>query len=117
MRALLSRAPGGPETLEVGGLPDPAAGPGAVLVAIKACAINYPDVLVIEDRYQMRPPRPFAPGGEIAGVIDAETERQREDAARGVFAPDFILDTTLEQLAAVRDKAAEATGPDIVRRG
>ena len=47
----------------------------------------------------------------FAGVIDAETTRQREDAAKGVFAPDYILDTTLKQLAAVRDKAPEATGP------
>jgi NADPH2:quinone reductase len=69
MRALLSRAPGGPDTLEIGELPDPVAGAGEVVVAVKACAINYPDVLVIEDRYQMRPPRPFAPGGEIAGVV------------------------------------------------
>ena len=56
MRALLSRASGGPETLEVGELPDPTAGPGEVVVAIKACSINYPDVLVIEDRYQFQPP-------------------------------------------------------------
>lgn len=47
----------------------------------------------------------------FAGVIDAETERQREDAARGVFAPDYILDTTLKQLASIRDKAPDATGP------
>ncbi|WP_198354821.1 NADPH:quinone oxidoreductase family protein [Sphingomonas sp. MA1305] len=69
MRALLSRAPGGPETLELAELPDPAAGPGQVVVAIRACAINYPDVLIIEDKYQFKPPRPFAPGGEIAGTI------------------------------------------------
>jgi len=47
----------------------------------------------------------------FAGVIDAETTRQREDAAKGVFAPDYILDTTLKQLAAVRDRAPDATGP------
>jgi NADPH:quinone reductase-like Zn-dependent oxidoreductase len=70
MRALLSRAPGGPETLEIGELPDPTCGAGQVVVAIKACAINYPDVLVIEDKYQMRPPRPFAPGGEVSGVVE-----------------------------------------------
>jgi len=46
-------------------------------------------------------------------AIDAETERQREDAGRGVFAPDYILDTTLKQLAAVRDKPAEGTGPAV----
>ncbi|MEG3166077.1 NADPH:quinone oxidoreductase family protein [Sphingomonas sp. PB2P19] len=69
MRAMLSRAPGGPETLELSDLPDPVAGPGQVVIAVKACAINYPDVLIIEDKYQFKPTRPFAPGGEIAGVI------------------------------------------------
>ncbi|WEK41636.1 MAG: NADPH:quinone oxidoreductase family protein [Candidatus Sphingomonas colombiensis] len=71
MRALLSTAIGGPETLTVGELPDPTPGPGEVLVAVKACAINFPDVLVIEDKYQFKPPRPFAPGGEISGVVEA----------------------------------------------
>jgi NADPH2:quinone reductase len=74
MKALLSRAPGGPETLELAELPDPVAGPGQLLVAVRACAINYPDVLMIEDRYQFRPERPFAPGGEIAGIIEAVGE-------------------------------------------
>jgi NADPH:quinone reductase len=71
MKALLSQAPGGPETLSVSELPDPTPGKGQVLVAVKACAINYPDVLIIEDKYQFKPPRPFAPGGEIAGVVEA----------------------------------------------
>ena len=70
MRALLSRAPGGPETLELAELPDPQPGPGQLLVRVKACAMNYPDVLIIEDKYQFKPPRPFAPGGEIAGVVE-----------------------------------------------
>ena len=70
MRALLSKAPGGPETLELTEAADPAAGRGQVVVAVKACSINYPDVLVIEDRYQFKPERPFAPGGEIAGVVE-----------------------------------------------
>ncbi|MEO7503626.1 MAG: NADPH:quinone oxidoreductase family protein [Sphingomicrobium sp.] len=71
MRALLSLAPGGPETLRVSDLPDPVAGPGELLVRVRAAAINFPDVLIIEDKYQMRPPRPFAPGGEIAGEVEA----------------------------------------------
>ncbi|MCA1654564.1 MAG: NADPH:quinone oxidoreductase family protein [Sphingomonadales bacterium] len=69
MKALLSHAPGGPETLRVDDLPDPRPGPGELLVRVRAAAINYPDVLIIEDKYQMRPPRPFAPGGEIAGEV------------------------------------------------
>jgi NADPH:quinone reductase-like Zn-dependent oxidoreductase len=67
----LSHEPGGPDTLRLADLPDPVAGPGELLVRVRAAAINYPDVLIIEDKYQMRPPRPFAPGGEIAGEVEA----------------------------------------------
>ena len=74
MRALLSKAPGGPETLELSTLADPVAGKGQVVIAVKACSINYPDVLIIEDKYQFKPERPFAPGGEIAGVIESVGE-------------------------------------------
>jgi NADPH:quinone reductase-like Zn-dependent oxidoreductase len=74
MKALLSKAPGGPETLVLEEVPDPTAGPGQLLVKVKACAINYPDVLIIEDKYQFKPPRPFTPGGEIAGVVEAVGE-------------------------------------------
>lgn len=69
MRALLSTAPGGPETLAVTDLPSPTPGEGELLVRVRAAAINYPDVLIIEDKYQLKPPRPFAPGGEIAGEV------------------------------------------------
>ena len=72
MRALLSVEPGGPESLvldEVDLPPEISA--GHVRVAIHACAVNYPDVLLISDRYQRRPPRPFAPGMDIAGVVEA----------------------------------------------
>jgi NADPH2:quinone reductase len=41
-----------------------------VLVALKACGVNYPDFLIIQDKYQFRPPRPFAPGAEIAGIVE-----------------------------------------------
>jgi NADPH:quinone reductase-like Zn-dependent oxidoreductase len=74
MKALLSTEPGGPETLALTDVPEPCAGNGQLLVRVKACAINYPDVLIIEDKYQFKPPRPFAPGGEIAGVVEAVGE-------------------------------------------
>ncbi len=70
MRALLSYAPGGPETLRLEDIADPVPGPGELLVRVRACAINYPDVLIIEDKYQFKPTRPFAPGGEVAGVVE-----------------------------------------------
>jgi NADPH:quinone reductase-like Zn-dependent oxidoreductase len=68
---LLSHQPGGPETLRLSEVPEPVAGRGELLVRVGAAAINYPDVLIIEDKYQFRPPRPFAPGGEIAGEVEA----------------------------------------------
>jgi NADPH:quinone reductase-like Zn-dependent oxidoreductase len=71
VRALLSHEPGGPETLRLDELPDPEPGSGEILVRVRAAAINFPDVLIIEDKYQLKPPRPFAPGGEIAGEIEA----------------------------------------------
>jgi NADPH:quinone reductase-like Zn-dependent oxidoreductase len=70
MKALLSIAPGGPESLQLTDVPMPAPGPGDLRVRVLACAINYPDVLVIEDKYQFKPPRPFAPGNEISGVVE-----------------------------------------------
>ena len=71
MRALLSYSPGGPETLALAELPDPKPGPGDLLVRVRACSINYPDALIIEDKYQLKPPRPFAPGSEVAGEVEA----------------------------------------------
>ncbi len=74
MKALLSTAIGGPETLEMREIDAPVAGAGQLLVAVKACAINFPDVLIIEDKYQIKPQRPFAPGGEISGIVEAVGE-------------------------------------------
>jgi NADPH2:quinone reductase len=71
LKALISRQPGGPDTLLLDDLPMPVPGSGEVRIAVRACAINYPDVLIIEDRYQFKPARPFAPGVEIAGVIES----------------------------------------------
>ena len=71
MRAVLSREPGGPETLAFEEVAEPVPGPGQVRIAVRAVGVNYPDVLIIEDRYQLRPARPFSPGAESAGVVDA----------------------------------------------
>jgi NADPH:quinone reductase len=69
MKALLSKVAGGPEKLVLEDVPDPEPGAGQVLLSVRACGVNYPDTLIIEDRYQFKPPRPFSPGGEVAGVI------------------------------------------------
>jgi len=71
MKALLSMRPGPPESLEYADTPDPIAGEGEVVIAVKAAGVNFPDALIIEDKYQFKPERPFAPGGEIAGVVES----------------------------------------------
>ena len=71
MKALLSKAPGAPETLELDDIDAPVAGKGQVVVDVKAVGVNYPDVLMLQDMYQFKPQRPFAPGGELAGVISS----------------------------------------------
>ena len=74
MKALRTHAVGGPDTLTLDEVDVPTPGPGQVLVAVKACAVNFPDTLMIRDLYQFKPQRPYAPGGEIAGVIEAVGE-------------------------------------------
>lgn len=71
MKALRTHAAGGPETLTLDDLPDPVPGKGEVLVRVHACSINFPDTLMIRDLYQFRPERPYAPGSELAGTIEA----------------------------------------------
>ena len=71
MKALLSKQVGGPETLVLEEAPSPQAGAGFAVVQVRACGVNFPDVLIIEDRYQFKPERPFAPGGEVAGEVTA----------------------------------------------
>ena len=74
MLALLSKQPGGPETLVLESVAEPSPKPGEVLLAVKACGVNYPDALIIEDRYQFKPERPFAPGSEVSGIVEAVGE-------------------------------------------
>ncbi|MCA0873351.1 NADPH:quinone oxidoreductase family protein [Seohaeicola saemankumensis] len=74
MKAMLSTAPGGPETLELTELPDPKVQAGHLLVRVRAAGLNFPDTLMIRDLYQIKPPRPYAPGGEIAGDVIAVGE-------------------------------------------
>lgn len=74
MRAVLSNDPGGPDTLVVAEVPAPEPGPGEVVLDVEAVAVNYPDVLIIEDLYQFKPRRPFAPGAEVAGRVSAVGE-------------------------------------------
>jgi NADPH:quinone reductase-like Zn-dependent oxidoreductase len=68
MLALLSKQPGGPETLVLESVAEPRPKPGEVLPAVRACGVNYPDGLIIEDRYRFEPERPLK-SGRIVGVL------------------------------------------------
>jgi NADPH2:quinone reductase len=71
MRALLCKQFGPPESLVLEEVPSPQPGAGEVVVAIKAASVNFPDVLIIQNKYQFKPPLPFSPGSELAGVVKA----------------------------------------------
>ena len=71
MKAVMCHAHGMPESLVLEDVAAPQPGPGEVLVNVRAAALNFPDVLMIQGKYQSQPAMPFAPGGEMAGTIAA----------------------------------------------
>src|ERR1700743_296847 len=71
MKAMLCTHYGPPEEMELRELPSPEPGKGQVLITVRACGVNFPDVLMLADKYQFKPALPFPPGGEVAGVVKA----------------------------------------------
>ncbi|HKV86119.1 MAG TPA: NADPH:quinone oxidoreductase family protein [Ktedonobacterales bacterium] len=71
MRAVLCKAYGPPESLVVEEIEPLRPGAGQAVVSVKACGVNFPDTLIIQGLYQFKPPLPFSPGGEVAGVVKA----------------------------------------------
>jgi NADPH2:quinone reductase len=71
MKAVLCSRFGGPDDLEIKDIPLPVAGPGEAVVAIKAAALNFFDTLLIAGKYQVKPPFPFSPASEFAGVVES----------------------------------------------
>jgi len=101
MKAMMSHEPGGAETLRLTETPTPEPAPGQLRIAVKAAGVNFPDTLIIRDLYQFKPPRPFAPGGEVAGVVEAvgdnvegfkPGDRVLSGGINGGFATHFIAD-------------------------
>lgn len=74
MKTLLSVEVGGPDTLVLSDVDAPVAGADDVVIDVHASSVNFPDVLIIEDLYQVKPPRPFAPGAEVSGVVSSVGE-------------------------------------------
>ncbi|MFK4654321.1 NADPH2:quinone reductase [Bradyrhizobium japonicum] len=71
MKAIMSRSVGGPETLVLEEIDDPVATTGQIVVRVRASGVNFPDTLIIQDRYQFKPKRPFSPGAEFSGIVEA----------------------------------------------
>jgi NADPH2:quinone reductase len=69
VKAVLCKAFGPPETLVYEDVASPSPEPGEAVVSVKAASVNFPDVLIIENKYQLKPPLPFSPGSELAGVV------------------------------------------------
>ena len=74
MQAWLCENPTGIDALQWKEVPTPAPKAGEVLVEIKAASLNFPDLLIVQNKYQMKPPLPFVPGSEFAGVVQAVGE-------------------------------------------
>jgi len=89
LRAVLCKAYGPPESLVVEDVASPTPGPGELVVALKAAGVNFPDVLIIQNKYQVKPPLPFSPGSELAGVV-----KQVGDGVTRVKAGDRVMAIT-----------------------
>src|ERR1700759_5470680 len=71
MKAVLCTHFGTPDDLEIADIPEPKAGPGEAVIAIKAAALNFFDLLIIAGKYQYKPEFPFSPGAEFAGHVES----------------------------------------------
>ena len=81
MKAALCKTLDGPDAVGVEEIADPAAGPGEVVVRVRAAALNFFDTLITRGKYQTKPELPFSPGGEIAGVVESLGPGVRDVAA------------------------------------
>ncbi len=71
MKAILCTRYCTPDELELADIPQPTAGPGEALVRVKAAALNFFDLLIIAGKYQVKPPFPFSPASEFAGIVES----------------------------------------------
>ncbi len=90
MRAAVCRAYGGPEVIRVEEMPQPELAAGQVRVAVRAAAVNFPDVLLVADRYQVTVAPPFVPGSEFAGDVT-----EVADGVVGVAVGDRVAGTVM----------------------
>ena len=101
MKALMCHAFGPIDSLRVEDRPSPVPGPGQVLIDVKAAAVNFPDALIVQGLYQIKPALPFSPGAELAGVVTQvgdgvrglrEGDRVIASVGHGAFAEECVAD-------------------------
>ena len=78
MHAWLCDNPIGVEALRWIEMPTPAPGPGQLRIAVRAASLNFPDLLTVQNKYQIKPPLPFVPGSEFSGIVDAVGDGVRQ---------------------------------------
>ncbi len=89
VKAVLCRQYGPPESLVYEDVPSPVAGPGEIVILMKAASVNFPDLLIIQNKYQVKPPLPFSPGSELSGVVQSVG-----DDVTGLKAGDRVMAVT-----------------------
>jgi NADPH2:quinone reductase len=112
VRAIVCREHGLPDTLVLDAdAPEPVAGPGQVVIDVHAAGVNFPDVLLVQGKYQVKPPLPFSPGVEAAGVVSAVGDR-----VEGIRAGDRVASSVMGAFAerAVANVASVIPLPDDV---
>jgi NADPH2:quinone reductase len=101
VKAVLCKAFGPPETLVIEDVPSPVPGPGQIVIAVKAASVNFPDTLIIQNKYQYKPTLPFSPGSECAGLVKRvgegvtrvrEGDRVMAVTTYGSFAEEVLTD-------------------------
>lgn len=110
MRAVRVHDLVGPSGLRVDNIDAPSAGPGEILIEVRAAGVNFPDVLLTHGKYQFKPPPPFAPGGEVAGVVTAVGPGVQRFAPGDRVAATMIFGGFAEQVTA--PEAAAVRLPD-----
>jgi NADPH2:quinone reductase len=98
MRAVRVHELTGPGALRVDDVPDPTPGPGQVLVEVRACGVNFPDVLLTRGKYQFKPTLPFSPGGECSGVVRAVGDGVTRVAIGDRVASTIVAGAYVEQI-------------------
>jgi NADPH2:quinone reductase len=110
VKAVVCKQLGPPDSLVVEDVPSPKPGPGQVVITVKAAGVNFPDVLIVQGKYQFKPEPPFSPGGEVAGVVKELGEgvqgckpgdRVIASSTFGGFAQELAVDT--DRLIAMPD--------------